>query len=116
MSKVARPEDVLFACVAYTRPELLFFDRIIACHSNGSLQLQASTSSSPSSSHAPASLHSLPPEILLRVRTHLHTALVSSIAEEAAAALREYEDALLDGLCEDCFWWNYDMYGEDVWE
>lgn len=58
---------------------------------------------------------SLPVEILLRIRSNLQQSLVDALAEETSQALVDYESALVEGLCADCFWWNSDVYGSDVW-
>ncbi|KLO11321.1 hypothetical protein SCHPADRAFT_906113 [Schizopora paradoxa] len=102
------PEDLLYACVAYTRNEMLEFDTIIAEHSSGAL---ISTLPAPRKS-----LVDLPAELLLTVRHHLQASLTARTRSEAAYELATYEDTLLDGLCADCFWWNFDMHGPDVWE
>lgn len=104
-----RPEDLLHACVAYTRPEMHTLNQIIALRSSGTLSVSAA------SSKTGTTLASLPPEVLLRVRAELQAALLEHTATETARALDEYEGALVDGLCADCFWWNHDIYGEDVW-
>lgn len=91
---LARPEDVLLAAVAYTRPQMLALDDLIS-PSNATL--------------------ALPTELLLHIRAHLQSLLVSQLADEAAASLFEYESALVEGLCPDCYWWNTDIYGTDVW-
>lgn len=106
---VARTEDVLLACVAYSRPELVTFDRITRLHSAGSLDVAAPASSG-------ATLNSLPPEVLLRVRGHLQASLRKSVAADTSAALTAYESALVEGLCADCFAWHSDVYGDDIWE
>jgi len=103
---VVAPADLVHACVAYTRDEMQAFDTVIAEHSTGSL-----VSATPKTS-----LVDLPIELLLTVRHHLHSTLTRRTRSEAAAALTAYEDALLRGLCADCFWWNFDMHGPDVWE
>lgn len=94
---LARPEDVLLAAVAYTRPQMLVLDDLIA-----------------SQSAAKATLV-LPNELLLHIRSDLQSLLVSQLADEATAELFEYESALVEGLCTDCYWWNTDVYGSDVW-
>lgn len=98
---IARPEDVLLACVAYNRPEMRTLDVLIRRRSQG--LLATSTSSA------------LPTELLLRIRSHLQTTLRAQLALEAKAALVQYESAHVEGLCTDCFWWNNDIYGSDVW-
>lgn len=103
-----RPEDLLHACVAYTRPEMHTLNQIIALRSSGTLSVAAASPTA-------ATLASLPPEVLLRVRAELQATLLQRAAVDTARALDEYEGALVDGLCADCFWWNHDIYGEDVW-
>lgn len=105
---VARSEDVLLACVAYNRPEMHTFDAVIRLRSRG--DLNATTAHK----HR-ASIASLPTEVLLRIREHLQTSLRQQVAREAKTALTQYEAALVEGLCSDCFWWNTDVYGNDVW-
>lgn len=107
-SITVRPEDVLLASVAYSRPEMLALDNIIALHSQNKLVLDAAMNDK-------TTIQALPAEILLRVRAQLQTALVASLAEDAATALVDYESALVEGICPDCFWWNTDIYGEDLW-
>lgn len=110
MCLTARPEDVLYASVAYTRDEMQAFDHIIALHSSGSLQLD------PAHDLNTKSILSLPVELMLDIRHHLHRSLTERTRTEAAGALAAYEDALVHGLCADCFWWNFDMHGADVWD
>ena len=92
-----RPEDILLASVAYNAPEMRSLDSIIA-------QREQSTAVTP-----------LPVEILLRIRSNLQQELFKSLAEETSRALVEYESTLVEGLCADCYWWNSDIYGQDVW-
>ncbi|KAH8119998.1 hypothetical protein DFH11DRAFT_23276 [Phellopilus nigrolimitatus] len=102
-------EDVLHACIAYCHPEMLALDSLIALHARSALRVDATIPRA-------TSLLSVPQEILLRIRAQLQSALAASVAAESAAALREYEAALVEGLCPDCYWWNSDVYGEDVWD
>lgn len=92
-----RPEDILLASVAYNAPEMRSLDSIIA-------QREQSTAVTP-----------LPVEILLRIRSNLQQELFKSLAEETSRALVQYESTLVEGLCADCYWWNSDIYGQDVW-
>ncbi|EJD03762.1 uncharacterized protein FOMMEDRAFT_19119 [Fomitiporia mediterranea MF3/22] len=105
---MARPEDVLLACVAYERPEMRTLDNVISLHSRNALVLDNSAKSA-------TSVLNLPAEILLRIRSHLQSELISSLTEDAAAALEEYQSALVEGICPDCFWWHTDVYGPDIW-
>ncbi|KAI5124106.1 hypothetical protein M0805_000920 [Coniferiporia weirii] len=104
---LARPEDVFHACVAYNRPEMLALDSIIRLRSSDALVV--------STAKQGATLASLPAEIFLRIRSHLQSSLRSTVAEHTVVALREYQAALVEGICPDCYWWNVDIYGEDVW-
>ena len=54
--------------------------------------------------------------MLLHIRAFLQVELVRQLTEETYAALADYESTLVEGLCEDCFMWNCDIYGTDVWE
>ncbi|KAL5535703.1 hypothetical protein ACEPAF_3797 [Sanghuangporus sanghuang] len=107
-SLTVRPEDLLLACVAYSRPEMLALDKIISLHSQNALVLGAEVEQS-------KSIADLPVELLLRIRAELQSTLFASLKAEAAAALEQYQAALVEGICPDCFWWNSDVYGSDVW-
>jgi hypothetical protein len=71
-------------------------------------ELISNQSSSQGASH-------LPTELLLHLRSDLQSILLSQVADEAAASLFEYESSLVEGLCPDCYWWNTDIYGSDIW-
>ncbi|KAL5534051.1 hypothetical protein ACEPAG_511 [Sanghuangporus baumii] len=107
-SITVRPEDLLLACVAYSRPEMLALDKIISLHSQNALVLDAEVEQS-------KSIADLPVELLLRIRAELQSSLFASLKAEVAAALEQYQAALVEGICQDCFWWNSDVYGSDVW-
>jgi len=102
---VAKREDVLHACVAHTLDEIRTLDKIISYHATGSLDI----------AHDGRTLLSLPPELLLHIRSHLQYALCDTLSAKTLGALEDYESALIEGLCEDCFRWHYDMNGDDIW-
>jgi hypothetical protein len=85
------------------------FSHIIDSHSNRLLVLDDCASGA-------TSLLSLPAEMLLHIRSFVQARLLEELTAEIHTALTDYESALIEGLCEDCFLWNCDIYGKDVWE
>lgn len=106
LSVTVRPEDLLLASVAYSRPEVLSLDKIIELRSQNALDTSAEQAKS---------IADVPVELLLRIRAELQSSLFAALKKEAAAALEQYQAALVEGICPDCFWWNSDVYGTDVW-
>ena len=104
-----KSDSLLLACMAYTRPEMRTFGHIIRLHSTRSLVVDERASTQ-------TSLLTLPPEMLLHIRSFLQAELVKQLTTDAHHALLDYESTLVEGLCEDCFTWNCDVYGTDVWE
>lgn len=94
------------AVLAYISSELHTFDTIIKLHSRGRLQIDASPWQT--------SLLSLPPELLLTIRSHLiptkTCALLSSTTHSLASAFL----SRARNLCANCLTYNVEVFGPDV--
>ncbi len=100
-------EDLMHACVVYTRPELLAFEHIIRLRSSNTLRVRGAPSR--------PTLAAVPPEILLRIRASLQTALSVHLKQETAAAMTRYAGAVVRSLCSECAAYNAGVFGDDVW-
>lgn len=95
------------AVLAHLSPELIILDKIISLQSCGTLRVPAS--------HARTyTLVSLPPEILLIVRSHLHRSIISTLISSSAHALSSALIFRAREFCTNCLAYNVDVYGEDV--
>jgi hypothetical protein len=103
MSLSLHPNTLLHASLAYLSPESRFFDSLIRHRSLSAHQQH------------PSSLLSLPSELLLLIRTHLHHALTAHLIDQTQHALEEYEHTMRALLCPDCRSYNDDVFGSSVW-
>lgn len=95
------------AVLAHLSPELIILDKIISLQSCGTLRVAAS--------HAQTfTLVSLPPELLLIVRSHLHRSIISTLISSSAHALSSALIFRAREFCTNCLAYNVDVYGEDV--
>ena len=62
-----------------------------------------------------ASSASLPPEILIIIRSWLFPIITAQLLAQSATALLDYEKSLRNLLCPDCIAYNLDIYGPDIW-
>ena len=63
-----------------------------------------------------ASSASLPPEILIIIRSWLFPIITTQLLAQSASALLAYEKSLRNLLCPDCVAYNFDIYGPDIWQ
>ncbi|KAJ7492155.1 hypothetical protein FB451DRAFT_960936, partial [Mycena latifolia] len=61
------------------------------------------------------SLSSMPPEILLLIRSHLLPVLIARFIATSATFLENYEASLRHLICPQCIFYNEYVYGHDVW-
>jgi hypothetical protein len=95
------------AVLAHISPEVVSLDSIIALRSQGQLRVHDAQSKS-------ATLASLPPEVLLTVRSFLLPAVTDTLVTETTLA---YVDHLLSGarrLCAECLKYNVQVFGPDA--
>ncbi|KAF5312413.1 hypothetical protein D9619_002658 [Psilocybe cf. subviscida] len=110
---------LMHAALAYISPELSTLNDIIQCGHNpnpativGPGNSKSSTKDGPHTTRIPR----LPTEILLLIRECLVPEVTAARQIQSQSALRAYELALRDLLCEDCVLYNLDIYGPNVWE
>jgi hypothetical protein len=108
MSFAVSPIHLMHLAVAYDAPELVSLDAIIAAHSQGKLQVQAT-------SQTQTTIASIPIELLLQVRTHLLPSLVLEVNSQAVNALDNFENASSERLCTECIEYNEQVYGTAAW-
>jgi hypothetical protein len=103
---------LMHAALAYISPELSTLNDII--------QRGHNPAPTPWNSFIPSTsrttLPRLPTEILLLIREWLVPEVTAARQIQSLNALRAYERALHDLLCEDCVLYNLDIYGSNIWE
>jgi hypothetical protein len=100
------PSTLMHASLAYWSPESMYFDSLISRHSMCTLRVR---------SISRTTILSIPPELLLLIRSHLHIAITTQLTSRTAHALRDYEVSLRELLCPDCCFYNDDVFGSNVW-
>ncbi|KAJ7103064.1 hypothetical protein B0H15DRAFT_191685 [Mycena belliarum] len=103
MSLTITRSTLMHAALAYVSPELREFDLLAF----GTLRKRTVSRS--------LSLSSLPPEMLLLIRSHLLPVLIAYFMETSASFLRDYEASLRRLICSQCTFYNEFVYGRDVW-
>ncbi|KAG7099784.1 hypothetical protein E1B28_001596 [Marasmius oreades] len=58
----------------------------------------------------------LPREILLHIRSYLHTNVTKDLMMQSYSALQRYENTLRHLLCTECLSYNEYVYGDDLWQ
>ncbi|KDR85652.1 hypothetical protein GALMADRAFT_132319 [Galerina marginata CBS 339.88] len=58
----------------------------------------------------------LPTEVLLLIREWLLPIITVQLIKQSIIALEAYEQSLCNLLCPDCFGYNLDIYGPDIWQ
>ncbi|THH19585.1 hypothetical protein EW146_g1628 [Bondarzewia mesenterica] len=94
------------AVVAYLSTELRAFDLIVKLHSQGILHID--------STHGQKTLSSLPPELLLAIRSHLIPAVTRTLLSSSTHALASAFLSRAHNLCANCLTYNVDVFGADV--
>jgi len=96
---------IMHASLAYTSPELQYFNTIIRLHSHQGRSFTATKS-----------IFSLPVELLLHIRVHLMAAMITHLRDRSTCALSQYEHSFRAALCDECIAYNEDIFGADVWQ
>ncbi|KAJ7292816.1 hypothetical protein C8J57DRAFT_7477 [Mycena rebaudengoi] len=94
---------LMHAALAHVSPELREFDLLAF----GRLR--------PNALSQRRSLSSIPPELLLLIRSALLPLLISDLIKTSAASLRLYETSLRRLVCPQCTYYNEYVYGHDIW-
>ncbi|KAJ7150182.1 hypothetical protein C8R46DRAFT_1124194 [Mycena filopes] len=104
MALTTTRSTLMHAVLAHVSPALREFDLIAF----GKLRLRPI-------SRRP-SLSSMPPEILLLIRSHLLPLLIAHLITLSSTSLAHYEAFLRRLVCPQCAFYNEYVYGPDVWK